>query len=73
MGAMTYHTEQCLIPHPGAPTEVVGKLLVLTAANGDEIHGTFSGQTAPDPVLKLPVVHATFTFSGGTGRFEDAA
>jgi hypothetical protein len=72
MGEVTYHTEQCLIPHPGQPTEIVGKMLVLTAANGDEIHGTFTGQSAQDPVLKLPVVHATFTFKGGTGRFENA-
>lgn len=73
MGTVTYHTEQCLIPHQGAPTEIVGKLLVLTAANGDEIHGTFSGETRMDPVLNVPVVNATFGFSGGTGRFEHAS
>ena len=73
MGNVTYHTEQCLIPQQDAPTDVVGRLLVLTAANGDEIRGTFSGQTNTDPVLKLPVVQAAFTFSGGTGRFKDAS
>lgn len=72
MGTVTYLTEQCLVAHAGQPTEIIGKMLVLTAANGDEVHGTFSGQSAPDPVLKVPVVHATFVFNGGTGRFEDA-
>jgi hypothetical protein len=69
MGNMTYHTEQCVNPTSG---EVVGKVLVLTAANGDELHGTFKGQSKPGDVAGQYAVAATFTFTGGTGRFENA-
>jgi hypothetical protein len=70
MGNITYHTEQCVNPATGA---INGKLLVLTAANGDELHGTFLGQsTAPGNIGDQFHVTATFVFNGGTGRFENA-
>jgi len=69
MGNMTYHTEQCVNPSNGA---VAGKVLVLTAANGDELHGTFDGQSKPGNVAGQYTVEAKFTFTGGTGRFENA-
>jgi len=69
MGNMTYHTEQCVNPSNGG---VTGKVLVLTAANGDELHGTFVGRSFPGDVVGQFKVLATFTFTGGTGRFENA-
>lgn len=68
MGSMTYHTEQC-VDSNGA---VTGKVIVLTAANGDELHGTFRGRSSPGDVVGQYKVIATFTFTGGTGRFESA-
>jgi hypothetical protein len=70
LGNITYRTEQCVNPTTGV---IGGKLLVLTAANGDELHGTFAGQTeSPGNVGDQFHVAATFVFKGGTGRFENA-
>jgi hypothetical protein len=69
MGTITYHTEQCV----NAALGITGKALVLTAANGDELHGTFVGQsTAPGETGTQIQVSATLMFEGGTGRFENA-
>ena len=67
MGNMTYHTEQCVNPQTG---QITAGILVLTAANGDEIHGTFTGQARSVPGESH--VLADFVFTGGTGRFERA-
>ena len=40
---------------------------VLTAANGDQLFGTYHGQTLPDNTLV-----GSLAFTGGTGRFADA-
>lgn len=71
MGSVIYHTEQCLTPGPSG-TAVDGRKLVLTAANGDEVHGTFVGVARPTGNPGESRVTATFTFDGGTGRFADA-
>jgi|WetSurMetagenome_2_1015567.scaffolds.fasta_scaffold340178_1 hypothetical protein len=68
MGNVTYHTEQCVNPMNG---QVTSGVLVLTAANGDELRGTFSGQSHSS-VPGESHVEADFVFSGGTGRFEQA-
>jgi hypothetical protein len=70
MGNVTYYTEQCVNTLTG---EILGNKLVLTAANGDELYGTFVGQSAPaGNVGDVFSVSATFVFAGGTGRFQDA-
>jgi hypothetical protein len=70
MGRITYHVEQCTNPLTGA---MDGKVLVLTAANGDELHGTFTGHTTPaGEAGTVLVVNAEFVFGGGTGRFRNA-
>ena len=72
MGRITYHTEQC-VDFGVLPAAVDGKVLVLTAADGDELHGTFTGQsTMPGGVGSEVHVSGTFVFQGGTGRFESA-
>jgi hypothetical protein len=65
MGRITYHTEQCL-----KAGVIDGKVLVLTAANGDELRGTFGGTSTPSG--NQFQVMANVTFTGGTGRFENA-
>ncbi len=40
--------------------------IVFTAANGDELWADFSGE------YTSPMVDGSLTFTGGTGRFEDA-
>lgn len=70
MGRIDYHTEQCIARNPEGTTVIEGKRLVLTAANGDELHGTFTGTSRPAGSQTL--VTADFTFKGGTGRFENA-
>jgi hypothetical protein len=70
MGDITYHTEQCVTQATGA---IDGKVLVLTAANGDQLFGTFAGQSTPSGAIGDQFqVKATFVFKGGTGRFENA-
>ena len=70
MGNTDLRTEQCVNVATGV---IDGKVIVLTAANGDELHGTFSGQSeAPGNVGDQFHVAATFVFEGGTGRFEHA-
>jgi hypothetical protein len=43
---------------------------VFTAANGDQLFASFSGQAVTSPPMVEIVEHATIT--GGTGRFADA-
>jgi len=42
---------------------------VLTAANGDTVSGTFTGQAQPGPLV---VITEEATITGGTGRFAGA-
>jgi hypothetical protein len=71
MGNIDVRTEQCLNINTGV---IDGKLIVLTAANGDELHGTFTGESASagDPGTVF-TTRFTMVFKGGTGRFENAA
>ena len=56
-------------------TNVIAGQMTLVAANGDEVHATYSGTCEPFP---LPPVGETITCNtenvivGGTGRFADA-
>jgi hypothetical protein len=68
-GAATYlgrfSREEVLLLNPGTGT--VAGTIVFTAANGDELSGVVTGQfTSPTTVA------GTYTFTGGTGRFENA-
>ena len=70
MGQMTFHSEHCVDVMTGV---IDGRVLILTAANGDEIHGTYTGQAAALGPVGQPVrIMATFVFDHGTGRFTNA-
>jgi hypothetical protein len=70
MGHTDLRTEQCINVATGV---IDGKVLVLTAANGEELHGTIAGQSeAPGNVGDQFHVKATFVLDGGTGRFAHA-
>ena len=74
MGNITYYTRQCIARNPDGTTTITGMDLVVTAANGDELRGTFIGGSKPagTPAGSQTLVTAEFTFKGGTGRFENA-
>ena len=57
----------CTVPGGVAVTAT----FTMTAANGDELSGEFTttGFPAEDGSL---VIHGTYQFTGGTGRFADA-
>jgi hypothetical protein len=54
------------------PFSVSGPL-VITAANGDELFASFAGTRSAPDVTGTFVINATYTISGGTGRFENAS
>ncbi len=54
------------------PISVSGTL-VITAANGDEIFASFTGtRTATSSTVLDFTINATYTITGGTGRFQNA-
>ena len=60
-----FSREEVLVLNPG--TGMIAGTVVFTAANGDELSGEVAGQfTSPTTVA------GTYTFTGGTGRFENA-
>lgn len=60
-----FSREEVLILNPATGT--VTGTIVFTAANGDQLFGVVAGQfTSPTTVA------GTYTFTGGTGRFQNA-
>ena len=49
-------------------TGAISGSITFTAANGDQLVGTVTGQ-----FTSATTVAGTYTFTGGTGRFEDAS
>lgn len=71
LGRFTAVQSQCIDPtNPGVFTD--GQF-VWTAANGDEVHGTYAGELIPTNENSLFLIENPFFFNGGTGRFENAA
>jgi len=60
---------ECLDPATGA---VTGGTFTLTAADGDTIFGTFSGQAVPTDDPDIANYEDPGVITGGTGRFADA-
>jgi hypothetical protein len=68
LGRLTTDQSHCATPTSVAFTD---GLFTFTAANGDQLRGTYSGDFVPlDPPLFS--IDGQFTFTGGTGRFADA-
>lgn len=68
LGRYTYEADECFNPVTGAFSGVP----IITAANGEQLFGTYTGQVAPtsDPAVVSYVEQ--MSISGGTGRFSDA-
>jgi hypothetical protein len=63
----------CLNPTTGALTSGT---FVKTAANGDQLFGTYSGNASviqPPAPIGIFAISGTLTFTGGSGRFTGAA
>jgi hypothetical protein len=69
LGVTVMHTEQ----RPWADGSATDGQVTITAANGDEIHGTYVGVTLPAPEPGHLIGKATFIIDGGTGRFAHAS
>ena len=55
------------------PVSIQTGTLSLAAANGDEVHGTFTGQGSPADAAGFIRLSGTFTITGGAGRFGGAS
>ena len=60
---------ECLDPATGA---VTAGTFTLTAANGDKVFGTFSGQALPTDDPNVVTYEDPGVITGGTGRFARA-
>lgn len=72
LGLTTMHSTHCFAP----PNRVTGGEMELTAANGDQVFGTYEGTTVPDMpsvVGETVVVDFDIVITGGTGRFTGAS
>jgi hypothetical protein len=70
LGKSTFHLDGVITP-TGPDTFTLAGSVVAVAANGDELFGTFSGTGAATASGSEGTT--TTTFSGGTGRFENAS
>ncbi|HET8949068.1 MAG TPA: hypothetical protein VFN44_01115 [Solirubrobacteraceae bacterium] len=69
IGDYSGHYRECFDPATGA---VTAGTFTLTAANGDEIFGTFGGQARPTDDPTVVAYDDPGVITGGTGRFADA-
>jgi hypothetical protein len=69
LGDYTSHYRECLDPATGAVTDGT---FTLTAANGDTLFGTFSGQAVPTDTPNVVKFDDPGEITGGTGRFAGA-
>jgi hypothetical protein len=73
LGRYTYEADECFNPVTGA----FSGLPIITAANGEQLFGTYTGQVAPtgDPgvvsyVEQMAIAGGTGRFAGASGTFE---
>jgi hypothetical protein len=69
LGNYSGHYRECLVPETGA---VTGGTFTLTAANGDKVFGTYSGQAFPTDDPNVVNFEDPGSITGGTGRFAGA-
>jgi hypothetical protein len=70
LGNYSAHYRKCLLPATGA---VTGGTFTLTAANGDMLFGTYSGQAFPTGNPNVLTYEDPGVTTGGTGRFAGAS
>ena len=70
LGDYTGHYRECLDPATGAVTDGT---FTLTAANGDKVFGTYSGQAFPTDDPNVVNYEDPGVITGGTGRFAAAS
>jgi hypothetical protein len=69
LGKYTAHYRECLLPATGT---ITAGSFTLTAANGDTIFGTYSGQAGPTGDPSVVAFDDPGVITGGTGRFAGA-
>jgi hypothetical protein len=69
LGNYSGNYRECLDPATGA---VTGGTFTLTAANGDKVFGTYSGQANPTDNPNVIAYQDPGVITGGTGRFAGA-
>jgi len=69
LGNYSADYRECLDPTTGA---VTAGTFTLTAANGDKVFGTFSGQALPTNDPNVITYEDPGVITGGTGRFASA-
>ena len=76
-GKIAYVGTDCVLPN-GNNFDFSKGAFTITAANGDQIYGTYSGTLKPtgiSPLSKMPIYTisgGTFTITHGTGKFVHA-
>jgi hypothetical protein len=70
LGNYRSHSRECFDPATGV---VTGGSFTLTAANGDAIFGTYSGQVSPGRDPYVIAYDDPGLITGGTGRFAHAS
>jgi hypothetical protein len=73
LGKVTFNSSDCITPELNMTTFTFtrGKLK-LVGADGDELHGEYSGQLLPTPVVPNFVLAGAIRITGGTGKFKNA-
>ena len=72
MGAVSGISTDCAAPYGNTFVFNNGKL-TLTAANGDELHGNYSGSLSPTATPPINSIAGSYQVTGGTGRFSGAS
>jgi hypothetical protein len=70
LGHYSAHYQECLLPATGA---VTAGSFTLTAANGDTVFGTYSGNAVPSDDPTVIAFDDPGVITGGTGRFAGAS
>jgi hypothetical protein len=70
LGNYNSHSRECFDPATGV---VTGGSFTLTAANGDIVFGTYSGQVSPTGDSNVLAYDDPGVITGGTGRFARAS
>jgi hypothetical protein len=70
LGLSQWHSEHCF----GPAGQLLDAEFVLTAASGDKLYGTYTGNCDPPGAIGEQVsCRSNLVFSAGTGRFEHAS